>query len=56
MDFGFTKEQEKLRKEVHEFFSNELPVEYRPGFAITKEQLSFWLEPFSQLSSLLQFS
>jgi len=44
MDFGFTEEQEKLRKEVHEFFIDELPADYRPGYAMTKEQLDFGLE------------
>lgn len=29
MEFGFTKEQEALRKEIHDFFKNELPVDFR---------------------------
>ncbi|MAF85801.1 MAG: hypothetical protein CL875_04915 [Dehalococcoidales bacterium] len=49
MDFEFTEEQEKLRKEIHEFFVNELPLDYRAGFIevvtrgapFTEEQLSF---------------
>jgi len=32
MDFGFTEEQEKLRKEVHEFFLDELPADYHSRF------------------------
>lgn len=28
MEFGFTEEQEKLRKEVHDFFENELPEDH----------------------------
>jgi len=31
MEFGFTEEQEKLRKEVHDFFMNELPEDYNPA-------------------------
>lgn len=31
MEFGFTEEQEKLRKEVHDFFTNELPEDYNPA-------------------------
>jgi len=31
MEYGFTEEQEKLRKEVHAFFVNELPEDYNPG-------------------------
>ncbi len=42
MEFGFTPEQEKLRKEVHEFFVNALPVDYRPSRVVmTEAQLSF---------------
>jgi len=45
MEFGFTAEQEKLRKEVHDFFVNELPVDYRPGVVVmTEEQLEFGLQ------------
>ena len=32
MEFGFTEEQEKLRKEIREFFMEELPQDYEPGF------------------------
>ncbi len=28
MEFGFTEEQEKLRKEVHDWFANELPEDW----------------------------
>ena len=45
MDFGFTEEQKKLRKEVHEFFVNELPVDHGSGrVAMTEEQLAFEME------------
>ena len=32
MDFGFTEEQDKLRKELRDFFINELPEDYQVGF------------------------
>jgi len=44
MDFGFTEDQDKLRKEIREFLVNELPVDHRPGVAMTEEQLSFGME------------
>jgi len=46
MDFTFTKEQEELRKEVHEFFTNELPSDYkrRGQMGLTNKQYDFWLE------------
>lgn len=33
MEFGFTEEQQKLRKEIHDFFQNELPEDYNPSAA-----------------------
>ncbi len=33
MEFGFTEEQEKLRKEIHDFFRDELPEDYNPSAA-----------------------
>lgn len=33
MEFGFTEEQEKLRKEIHDFFRDELPEDYDPPMA-----------------------
>lgn len=33
MEFGFTAEQEKLRKEIHDFFRDELPEDYNPSAA-----------------------
>lgn len=33
MEFGFTEEQQKLRQEIHDFFMNELPVDYNPSEA-----------------------
>ena len=45
MDFGFTKKQERLRKEVHDFYINELPEDFEAeARAITKEVESFWTE------------
>jgi hypothetical protein len=45
MEFGFTEEQEKLRKEVHEFFLNELPEDYVEGLgSMSKELQSFWMQ------------
>ena len=36
MDFGFTEEQEELRKEVHDFIVKELPEDYRGAlFGVT---------------------
>jgi len=32
MDFGFTEEQEKLRKEAHDFYQNELPEDFNPDY------------------------
>lgn len=47
MDFGFTEEQEKLRKDVREFFINEMPEDFEPDFetmfSLTKEQTDFWM-------------
>ena len=50
MEFEFTEEQEKLRKEVHEFFTTELPSDYQPYSprgdvtGKTKEEYEFWLQ------------
>jgi alkylation response protein AidB-like acyl-CoA dehydrogenase len=48
VDFSFTEEQEKLRKEVHDFFMNELPSDYRPGLsgrrASSEKQFEFWMQ------------
>jgi len=45
MDFGFTKEQEKLRKEVKDFLINELPSDYQPGvFPCSEELVAFLRE------------
>ncbi len=43
MDFGFTEEQEKLRKEVHDWLKEHLPEDYQP-VSITKEQNDFMVE------------
>lgn len=45
MEFGFTEKQEKLRKEIHQFFVDEVPVDYRPGAVVqTEEQLDFGMK------------
>ncbi len=44
MEFGFTEEQERLRREMHEFCVNELPVDHRAGVAMTEAQLAFGME------------
>ena len=45
MEFGFSKEQEKFRKEIREFFINELPsdnrMDHRHDLFLTEEQLAF---------------
>lgn len=47
MEFGFTEEQEKLRREVHDFFVNELPSDYHPSLsgrrATNEGQQQFWM-------------
>jgi len=46
MDFGFTEEQEKLRKEVRNFYLDELPEDYSFNtnvFALNEELQSFWM-------------
>jgi len=43
MEFGFTKEQDKLRKEMHDFFTGELPEDCTPHISPVREELqSFW--------------
>ncbi len=47
MDFGFTEEQERFRKEIHDFYMNELPenldsASLMGGF--TKEEENFWVQ------------
>jgi alkylation response protein AidB-like acyl-CoA dehydrogenase len=45
MEFGFTEEQERLRREVHDFFMNELPEDYLPHTAaVSKELQSFTMQ------------
>lgn len=46
MDFTFTEEQERLRKEVHEFFLDELPSDYRPRgmWGQTQAHFDFWMQ------------
>jgi alkylation response protein AidB-like acyl-CoA dehydrogenase len=43
MEFGFTAEQEKLRKEMHDFYANELPEDVSDVPALSKELQDFWL-------------
>ncbi len=46
MDFRFTEEQEKLRKEIHDFYANELPQDFEVGElgpqGVDEESQSFW--------------
>ncbi len=43
MDFGFTEAQEKLKKEIHDFYLNELPEDLSPGYpSFSKEVQGFW--------------
>ena len=47
MDFGFDKEQEQLRKEVCDFYINELPEDFAPRDyvdAVSEELQSFYLQ------------
>jgi alkylation response protein AidB-like acyl-CoA dehydrogenase len=45
MEFGFTEEQEKLRKEVRDFYLGAFPEDYPVGGAGTsEEQQAFWLQ------------
>lgn len=44
MEFGFTKEQEKLRKELHDFYANELPEDVSDVPALSKELQDFWMD------------
>jgi len=45
MEFGFTQDQEKLRKEVRNFFANELAEDCAPHVSPVREELqSFWLQ------------
>ena len=45
MEFGFTEEQQKLRKEVHDFYINELPEDFsRHIFSLNEELQSFGMQ------------
>ncbi|MEE8353514.1 MAG: acyl-CoA dehydrogenase family protein, partial [Dehalococcoidales bacterium] len=46
MDFNYSEEQLKLKKEVHEFFVKELPSDYRPrgSRGQSMESFNFWLK------------
>ena len=44
MEFGFTEKQEKLRKEIYDFFLNNLPEDFRGGELITEAQLAHMTE------------
>jgi hypothetical protein len=45
MEFGFNEAQEKLRKELHDFYLTELPEDYVPGGEnFSKETQDFWNE------------
>lgn len=43
MEFGYSDEQVALRRDVEEFYLQELPEDYRPGSSsITVDQQAFW--------------
>ena len=47
MDFRFTEEQEKLRQEIHDFFSENLPSDFETrgsGPGSTMEEFRFWMD------------
>jgi alkylation response protein AidB-like acyl-CoA dehydrogenase len=46
MEFGFTEDQERLRKEIRNFFMEELPEDYEPGFnnMMGKEVQDWWMQ------------
>ena len=45
MDFNYSEEQLKLKKEAHDFFVKELPSDYRPlASGQSKEIYDFWFE------------
>lgn len=46
MEFGFTEEHEKLRKEIHDFFKSALPADYNPqaGVRSSEEHEKFQAE------------
>jgi alkylation response protein AidB-like acyl-CoA dehydrogenase len=44
MEFGFTEEQEKLKKELHDFYANELPEDISGHVpSLSKELQDFWM-------------
>lgn len=43
MEFAFTEEQEKLRKELHDFYANELPEDVSEVPSVSKELQDFWM-------------
>ena len=42
MDFGFTEEQERLRKELHDFYINEFPEDVNPQNQVGEKTQPFW--------------
>ena len=46
MEFGFTEAQEKLRKEIREFFLKELPEDYEPSYydMMGREVQDWWMQ------------
>ena len=48
MEFGFTEEQEKLRKEIHEFFKTELPSDYGEAPVRQGADLEQWAQEFQK--------
>ncbi|MFC1940196.1 acyl-CoA dehydrogenase family protein [Chloroflexota bacterium] len=48
MEFGFTDEQEKLRKEVRNFYINELPSDFELGVLAVSEELQSFFKALRQ--------
>ncbi|MCK9275603.1 MAG: acyl-CoA/acyl-ACP dehydrogenase [Syntrophales bacterium] len=44
MEFGFTEEQETLRKELYDFYARELPEDVTDVPAVSKELQDFWMD------------
>ena len=48
MDFGFTEEEQQLRKEVHDFYVNELPADYSKDAPVLGEKREAWAMEFQR--------
>ncbi len=48
MDFGFTEQEKRLRKEVHALFLNELPADFSGHVPNTSEKVTSWYMEFQK--------